>query len=401
MMMAVLALGSLFSIVCTPMTGSVLGMDDPVSNVDASAVSLPEVQYAEVNGASLGYREYGAGEPLLLICGFGATMDNWNSTFIDLLASHYHVYTFDHRGMGFSTDNNATPSIQQFADDVHVLMDVLGHESMNTYGTSMGSSISQQLVISYPECVRKMVLSSATYSVRIPEAAMLLGILESIVDDPSQPMGMRNEARANLDWNGSWDGLSSIDKPIMLIVGTDDVLTPDPISVQIAGQINGSWLVRFEGVPHSGQTFVPVQYAESIINFLDMNESPYDEVAPDAPTDLGLQEGGDDVTISWTPPSYDGQSPITGYKIYRSDSAAGPYELLTAVNGTSYVDDDIEEGCAYWYKVSAVNSVGEGAFSDAIDITVDVADDDTPFYLVSAALVIALIAIIVLLVIRR
>jgi len=359
------------------------------------------VRYAEVNGVSLGYREYGSGEPLLLICGFGATMDNWNATFISMLASHYQVYTFDHRGMGYSSDNNATPSIQQFADDVHALMGVLGYESMNTYGTSMGSTISQQLVISHPECVRKMVLSSATYSVQIPEAATLLGILESIVDDPDQPLGMRNEARANLDWNGSWDGLSSIDVPIMLIVGTDDVLTPDSISVQIAGQINGSWLVRFEGVPHSGQTFVPAQYANSIINFLDMNESPYDEVAPDAPTDLEFHDGGSEITIYWTPPSYDGQSPIICYNIYRSDSAAGSYELLGTANGTSYVDDDIKEGETYWYKVGAVNSVGEGALSEVIDLTVDDAEDDLPFYMASAGLVIAIIIIIVLLVIRR
>lgn len=232
------------------------------------------VQFAQVNGVTLGYREFGSGEPLLMIEGFGATMDDWNETFIGILSSKYHVYTYDHRGMGYSSDDNVTPSISQYADDAAALMSPLGYDSMHVYGASMGSSTSQQLAIDHPDRVKKLILDSNTYSVRIPETKVLLGIIETEANNSTQTQGIRNEAIANLEWNGSYDGLSSIDKDVMLVVGTEDILTPDSVSLEIAGQINGSWLIRFNDLPHTGYHVAPVQYGQNALNFLEMNESP-------------------------------------------------------------------------------------------------------------------------------
>jgi pimeloyl-ACP methyl ester carboxylesterase len=232
------------------------------------------VQYAQVNGVRLGYREFGSVEPILMVTGFGNTIGDWNETFIGILATKYHVYTYDHRGMGYSSDNNATPSIAQYADDAAQLMTALGYDSMNVYGVSMGSSVSQQLVIDHPERVRKLVLDSTSYSIRIPETKKLLGSIEAAATNPTLSEGIHKEAQANLAWNGSYDGLSGIQKDVMLVVGTKDVLTPDPVSVQIAGQINGSWLVRFKGLPHVGSHYAPVEYGENALTFLGMDESP-------------------------------------------------------------------------------------------------------------------------------
>ena len=70
------------------------------------------VQYAKVNGVTLAYREFGSGEPLLMITGFGNTMKDWNPTFIGVLATKYHVYIYDPRGMGSSSDDKTvTPSM--------------------------------------------------------------------------------------------------------------------------------------------------------------------------------------------------------------------------------------------------------------------------------------------------
>lgn len=235
------------------------------------------VKYAQVNGVTLGYREFGSGEPILMIQGFGNTIGDWNETFIGILATKYHVYTYDHRGMGYSSDNNATPSIQQYADDAASLMTALGYDSMNVYGVSMGSSVSQQLAIDHPERVRKLILDSNTYSIRIPETRILRGSIEAAANNTSMPEGIQKEAQANLAWNGSFDGLSGIQNDVMLVVGTKDVLTPDPISVQMAGQINGSWLVRFKGLPHVGSHYAPVEYGENALSFLGIDESPLDK----------------------------------------------------------------------------------------------------------------------------
>jgi pimeloyl-ACP methyl ester carboxylesterase len=251
--------------------------DTAVQQYPVVSFNATPVQYAQVNGVTLGYRGFGSGEPLLMIEGFGATMDNWNKTFIGILAAKYHVYIYDHRGMGYSTDNNATPSISQYADDAAALMTALGYSSMDVYGVSMGSSVSQQLAIDHPESVRKLILDSSTYSIRIPETKILRGFIEAAANNSTLSEGIHEEARANLAWNGSFDGLSSIRKDVMLVVGTNDVLTPDPVSVQMAGQINGSWLVRFKGLPHVGSHYAPIEYGENTLAFLGMDESPLDK----------------------------------------------------------------------------------------------------------------------------
>jgi pimeloyl-ACP methyl ester carboxylesterase len=251
-----------------PPVPQAVGQPQPVS------FNATPVQYAKVNGVTLGYREFGAGEPLLMAQGFGDTIDDWNETFIGILASKYHVYTYDHRGMGYSSAYNGSPTIALYADDAAKLIPALGYDSMNVYGVSMGSSVSQQLVIDHPERVRKLVLDSVTYDIRIPETKLLYNLIVAAGTNPNQTEGVHQESQANLNWSGSWDHLSGINKTVMLVVGTADVLTPQNVTVQIAGQINGSWLVRFKGLPHFGSKYAPVQYGENALDFLSMNESP-------------------------------------------------------------------------------------------------------------------------------
>lgn len=271
LLLAITALACLLVMAgCTDNSGT---GPDVVTMPTVSFAETP-VQYENVNGVTLGYREFGSGEPLLMVMGFGGTIDGWDETFIGILASKYHVYTYDHRGMGYSSDNNATPSIPQYANDAAELMTALGYDSMHVYGVSMGSVISQQLVIEQPDRVQKLVLSSSSYSVRIPETQKLLGQVEDTAVDPTVPEGERKEAEAILTFDGTYDGLAGIDKDVMLIAGTGDDLTPDSVSVQMAGQINGSWLLRFKGIPHAGSMYAPVEYGESVVVFLGMDESP-------------------------------------------------------------------------------------------------------------------------------
>jgi esterase/lipase len=222
---------------CTGTSGTSADTCPVAAQPGAVSFNATPVQYAEVNGVTLGYREFGSGEPVLMLKGFGSTINDWNQTFIGILATKYHVYTYDHRGMGYSSINNATPTMSLYADDATLMMTALGYDSMHVYGVSMGSSISQQLAIDHPDRVRKLVLDSNTYSVMLPETTKLRGAIESAASDPAQPEGIRNEAEANLVWNGSWEGLSGIYKDVMLVVGTSDELTPDAVSVRMAGQM--------------------------------------------------------------------------------------------------------------------------------------------------------------------
>ena len=60
----------------------------------------------------------------------------------------------------------------------------------------------------------------------------------------------------------------------------------------------------------------------------------------------------------------DGGSAITGYKVYRGTSSGGETPLRDLGTVTSWTDTDASNGTTYYYQVTAVNSVGEGARSN-------------------------------------
>ena len=98
-------------------------------------------------------------------------------------------------------------------------------------------------------------------------------------------------------------------------------------------------------------------------------------VAPEAPSGLTARvvPGEAQVVLSWTAPANTGGAPITGYKIEASPDGDSSWTEVhtTAGDVTSYTDlgDDgngpvFEVGTMRYYRVSAVNSVGEGAPSN-------------------------------------
>ena len=59
-------------------------------------------------------------------------------------------------------------------------------------------------------------------------------------------------------------------------------------------------------------------------------------------------------------------SGATSYKVYRATSQNGTYSLLGTVTATSYINTGAKAGTTYWYKVKAVNSAGESAYSNVV-----------------------------------
>jgi parallel beta-helix repeat protein len=86
---------------------------------------------------------------------------------------------------------------------------------------------------------------------------------------------------------------------------------------------------------------------------------------PSAPLNLQATAGNGQVSLSWSVPSSDGGSAITGYKVYRGTSSGGETYLTTAL-GKSYINVGLTNGQKYYYKVSAVNLIGEGAKSSEV-----------------------------------
>ena len=88
--------------------------------------------------------------------------------------------------------------------------------------------------------------------------------------------------------------------------------------------------------------------------------------APGPPVILAASPGYSQVAVSWSPPTSDGGAVIQGYRLYAGTSSGG--ESNTPVNGslisgTSFTVGNLT-GCAtYYFKVAAVNSLGEGPAS--------------------------------------
>lgn len=84
---------------------------------------------------------------------------------------------------------------------------------------------------------------------------------------------------------------------------------------------------------------------------------------PSAPTNLQATAGEGQVTLTWSAPVSNGGSAITAYRIYRG--MASGLETLLAERGNllTFTDSGLTNGATYYYKVSAVNAVGEGPLS--------------------------------------
>ena len=108
-----------------------------------------------------------------------------------------------------------------------------------------------------------------------------------------------------------------------------------------------------------------------------------DEAAPTvpgAPTGLtATASGRTRIDLSWTAPSDNGGSAITGYKIEVSPNGDSNWTNRVANTGTtttSYSHTGLSAGTTRHYRVSAINANGTGAASSTANATTD--DDDQP-----------------------
>lgn len=88
---------------------------------------------------------------------------------------------------------------------------------------------------------------------------------------------------------------------------------------------------------------------------------------PGTPFGLGARSGKSSITLSWLQPTSDGDSPITGYRIYRGTSPGGESFLVAVGDGAKmFTDADVARKVRYYYRVTAVNVIGESGLSTEV-----------------------------------
>ena len=92
---------------------------------------------------------------------------------------------------------------------------------------------------------------------------------------------------------------------------------------------------------------------------------------PNAPTNIAaIADGADEIRITWTPPTWPGTSTITEYQVETGASDTGPWTRLAPnPTGTSFDHTGLDAATTYHYRVRAVNSSGNGAWSGTTSAT--------------------------------
>jgi len=125
---------------------------------------LPNKLVRAANGVDHAYRDTGpqasGGVPLVLFQHFRGNLDNWDPALMDALATDRRVIAFDNAGVGGST--GTTPNtVEQMAYDAITFIAAMDAGQVDLLGFSIGSFIAQQVALTRPAIVRRLVLASA------------------------------------------------------------------------------------------------------------------------------------------------------------------------------------------------------------------------------------------------
>jgi pimeloyl-ACP methyl ester carboxylesterase len=270
-----------------------------MSFLDMKSVPVKKVP---VHDITIAYRDFGEGEPFVLINGFGSTMDMWNPPILSSLAAHYRVIIFDNRGTGYTGSSDTPFSIPLFANDSFRLMDALKITRAHILGFSMGASIAQEMVLAHPDRVDRLILVSGTcggheavrmrpetwetltdkrgtpaeladrmFSVLFPEDWLASHDPWQFCPEVHETTSEENAARqaeAFFGWPGSFDRLQRIRCPVLVATGTEDVVIPPDNSRILADRITGAQLTQFPGAGHGLQYQCPEEFAGTVLEFL-------------------------------------------------------------------------------------------------------------------------------------
>jgi pimeloyl-ACP methyl ester carboxylesterase len=117
------------------------------------ATALAQDKFFDSNGVRIRYVEQGIGDPIVLIHGFGHSIENWiASGVLPNLSRDYRVIAFDVRGHGKSGKPPAADAYgREIGLDAIRLLDHLGMQRTHVIGHSMGARLTAQLLTTNPE----------------------------------------------------------------------------------------------------------------------------------------------------------------------------------------------------------------------------------------------------------
>lgn len=243
------------------------------------------------------------GEPLLLIQGLGVDMKGWAAQRY-ALGRRFRLYLVDNRGAGRSDKPDGPYDLEVMAGDALAVLDAEGVASAHLVGASMGGVMAQIIAVRHPDRVRSLVLACTACQHHQWRVELLRGWA-----DLAESNGMRALTNEAISWlvgprhnvrfrvpfgllsplvlnipahafaaqaraivamsDDVRDELRKIDVPTLVIVGTQDILTPLADSEELADVIPDAELTIVPGAAHGLMIEAANAFNDRVVAFLE------------------------------------------------------------------------------------------------------------------------------------
>ena len=256
----------------------------------------------DVGGCELAVEDHGAGVPLVLLHGFPLSMAMWDPIRPGL-AEVARVITPDLRGFGASDKPGGHYSMSSFADDLLRLIDALGLERIVLGGHSMGGYVTLRFAAAHADRLAGLVLVDTRAEADPPEGRARrdsaiariereggAGFLDDFVPNLIAPATRDRSPRffAELraiaaevpdhvlagclrgmrDRPDSTGLLCELDVPALVVVGSEDAITPPASARAMAELLPRATLAVIPGAGHTPPVERPLPTAEAISGFI-------------------------------------------------------------------------------------------------------------------------------------
>ena len=259
---------------------------------------------ALVNNVNIAYDDHGIGKPVLFLHAFPLNRSMWSGEIMALLQEgRYRLVALDWRGFGGSEITAEVSTMEQLADDVAGLMDMLGMQDAILCGLSMGGYVAFAFLRKYPQRVRGLILADTRpgadtaearenreYVARLAEsqgagAIADLQIPKLISDetrrhhpevetrirrmiDAATAQGIAAASRGMAQRTDSTDLLAGITCSTLVLVGEQDILTPPAVAQDYAARIPNAQSMIIPNAGHLSNLEQPEAFHQAISSFL-------------------------------------------------------------------------------------------------------------------------------------
>jgi pimeloyl-ACP methyl ester carboxylesterase len=262
-----------------------------MTTYQSTYATVPTEFVTAANGITFAYRRLGQKQavPIIYFGHLTSNLDNADPRIMDALATQHEIISFDYRGVGASSGNDAE-SIADMAKDGLAFIKALGYEKVDILAFSMGGFITQELMAIEPTLVRKLILAGtgprggegisdvvgltyldmakALFTFVDPKyylffnstdsgkqaARLFLNRLKERTENRDKAVGFGN-LQAQLHAINVWGheppaDLSAFTLPVLVINGDNDRMVPTPNSYDLAKRLPNAQLHIYENSAH-------------------------------------------------------------------------------------------------------------------------------------------------------